>query len=99
MGVWSQFYKEKLYLTGIGWSREENRHQEIIKLTSEGKVPHEEELAKHPEKSPSGRMCECSPTRLSHLRQSLSISRAHGTSRWIDQREFYTHSMEHISVY
>ncbi|EIM90205.1 2-nitropropane dioxygenase [Stereum hirsutum FP-91666 SS1] len=35
---------------------EENRHQEIIKLTSEGKVPHEEELAKHPEKSPSGRM-------------------------------------------
>ncbi|ETW85706.1 hypothetical protein HETIRDRAFT_414692 [Heterobasidion irregulare TC 32-1] len=35
---------------------EENRHEEIRKLTSQGKIPHEVELEKHPEKSPEGRM-------------------------------------------
>lgn len=47
--------------------REENRQQEIINLTSEGKIPHEVELEKHPEKSPSGRMCRCPLTCLHHI--------------------------------
>jgi len=32
------------------------REEEIKKLTSEGKIPHNEELEKHPEKSMEGRM-------------------------------------------
>ncbi|KDQ60627.1 hypothetical protein JAAARDRAFT_151171 [Jaapia argillacea MUCL 33604] len=35
---------------------ENSRQQEIIKLTSEGKIPHEVELESHPEKSMEGRM-------------------------------------------
>ncbi|KAI8998775.1 2-nitropropane dioxygenase [Trametes punicea] len=34
----------------------ENRQQEITELTSQGKIPHEVELEKHPEKSIEGRM-------------------------------------------
>lgn len=46
----------------LGCCREENRQQEIRELTSQGKIPHEVELEKHPEKSPGGRMCEyCAP--------------------------------------
>ena len=33
----------------------ERRPQEIAELTSQGKIPHEVELEKHPEKSLSGR--------------------------------------------
>ncbi|KZT11437.1 2-nitropropane dioxygenase [Laetiporus sulphureus 93-53] len=33
----------------------ESRQQEIAELTSQGKIPHEEEMAKHPEKLPEGR--------------------------------------------
>ncbi|THG95338.1 hypothetical protein EW026_g6302 [Hermanssonia centrifuga] len=36
-----------------GW---DNRHQEVLELTSQGKIPHEVELEKHPEKSLEGRM-------------------------------------------
>ncbi|KAJ3521599.1 hypothetical protein NM688_g8997 [Phlebia brevispora] len=35
---------------------EENRQQEIKQLTSQGKIPHDVELEKHPEKSLEGRM-------------------------------------------
>ncbi|KAI1796016.1 2-nitropropane dioxygenase [Ganoderma leucocontextum] len=34
----------------------DNRQQEIAELTSQGKIPHEAELEKHPEKSMEGRM-------------------------------------------
>ncbi|KAI0807161.1 2-nitropropane dioxygenase [Fomes fomentarius] len=34
----------------------DNRQQEIVDLTAQGKVPHEVELEKHPEKSMEGRM-------------------------------------------
>ena len=34
--------------------RERNRQQEIAELTSQGKLPHEVELEKHPEKSIAG---------------------------------------------
>ena len=39
---------------------EENRQAEIKELTSDGKIPHEEELAKHPEKSMPGFACKSS---------------------------------------
>lgn len=35
---------------------EENRQQELVSLLSQGKIPHTEELEKHPEKSIQGRM-------------------------------------------
>ncbi len=35
----------------------DNRQQDIVDLTAQGKVPHEVELEKHPEKSMEGRMC------------------------------------------
>ena len=35
--------------------RETNRQAEIKELTSQGIVPHDKELEKHPEKSPEGR--------------------------------------------
>jgi hypothetical protein len=38
--------------------REENRRQEIEALLAEGKIPHSVEMAKHPEKSLEGHMCE-----------------------------------------
>lgn len=41
---------------------EENRQDEIRALTSQGKLPHDEELAKHPEKSVQGIACEFYPT-------------------------------------
>lgn len=37
---------------------EDKRRQEILELTSNGRIPHEAELEKHPEKSLEGRMCE-----------------------------------------
>lgn len=37
--------------------REENRKDEIKKLTAEGKLPHEVELEKHPELSAKTRPC------------------------------------------
>lgn len=40
--------------------REDKRRQEIIELTSNGRIPHEVELEKHPEKSLEGRMCKWS---------------------------------------
>ena len=39
-------------------SREENRKDEIKKLTSEGKIPHEVELSKRPEISAKTRACK-----------------------------------------
>lgn len=38
-------------------TREDRRQQEIKELTSQGKIPHQVELEKHPEKSLEGRMC------------------------------------------
>jgi hypothetical protein len=38
--------------------REDNRQAEIQELISQGKIPHEHELQKHPEKSLEGRSCE-----------------------------------------
>ncbi len=35
----------------------DGREQEIAELTAQGKIPHEVELEKHPEKSMEGRMC------------------------------------------
>lgn len=35
----------------------DNRRAEIEELTAQGKIPHEQELEKHPEKSMEGRMC------------------------------------------
>ena len=40
--------------------REEKRKNEIAQLTAQGKIPHEAELEKHPERSLEGRMCEWS---------------------------------------
>lgn len=37
--------------------RENNRRDEIKKLTAEGKLPHDVEMEKHPEKSVSGIPC------------------------------------------
>lgn len=37
---------------------EDKRRQEIIELTLNGRIPHEVELERHPEKSLEGRMCE-----------------------------------------
>ena len=37
-------------------SREDHRQEEIQKLVQQGKIPHEVELEKHPEKSMEGRM-------------------------------------------
>lgn len=37
---------------------ESQRQQEIAALVSQGKIPHEVELAKHPEKSLEGRQCK-----------------------------------------
>lgn len=37
--------------------RRETRQEEIKELTSQGKIPHDVELEKHPEKSLEGRMC------------------------------------------
>lgn len=36
----------------------EKRQQEIEQLTTQGKIPHEVELERHPEKSLEGRMCK-----------------------------------------
>ena len=41
----------------MGGDCRDSRQQEINQLTAEGKVPHEVELEKHPEKSMEGRMC------------------------------------------
>lgn len=38
-------------------SWEDHRQEEIRKLTSQGKIPHDLELEVHPEKSVEGRMC------------------------------------------
>lgn len=40
--------------------REDQRRNEIDELVSHGKIPHEQELEQHPEKSMEGRMCEYS---------------------------------------
>lgn len=40
--------------------REDHRRNEIDELVSHGKIPHEQELEQHPEKSMEGRMCEYS---------------------------------------
>jgi NAD(P)H-dependent flavin oxidoreductase YrpB (nitropropane dioxygenase family) len=37
---------------------ESQRQQEIAELVFQGKIPHEVELERHPEKSLEGRMCE-----------------------------------------
>jgi hypothetical protein len=37
--------------------REDNRQAEIQELVSQGKIPHDQELEKHPEMSMEGRMC------------------------------------------
>jgi hypothetical protein len=38
--------------------REDKRRAEIEELVSQGKIPHEQELEKHPEKSVEGRSCK-----------------------------------------
>lgn len=37
---------------------ESQRQQEMATLVSQGKIPHEAELEKHPDRSPEGRMCK-----------------------------------------
>ena len=39
---------------------EEGRQDDIKKLTSQGKIPHDVELESHPEKSVEGRACKFS---------------------------------------
>lgn len=38
--------------------REENRQQEMLELIAKGKIPHQVEMDKHPEKSLEGHRCE-----------------------------------------
>lgn len=51
----SELFQRTLVLTLILLYREENRQKEIKELTSQGILPHENELKQHPEKSVKGR--------------------------------------------
>ena len=53
---------------------EENRQDEIRALTGQGKLPHEEELAKHPEKSVQGIACKFALRIASYLGFFLRIA-------------------------
>lgn len=71
----------------ISRNREDNRQQEIRELTSQGKVPHEVELDKHPEKSLEGRMCKLSFFSLRQMRRIYrGYCRVDGESGWCGQR-------------
>ena len=60
--------------------REDRRQEEIRQLTSEGKIPNEVELERHPEKSIESRMCA-----YGELRRWFNVTevfyRAHGQGR------------------
>lgn len=56
---------------GLNKHREDKRQDEIRALTSQGKIPHEVELEKHPEKSLDGRMCK---TTMSKRKNQMSSS-------------------------
>lgn len=49
------------------------RRQEIEQLTSEGKIPHDVEVEKHPEKSMEGRACESLILRLLMIRADNTL--------------------------
>ena len=66
-------------------SWEDKRQQEIRELTSQGKIPNEVELEKHPEKSIESRMCTL-PELYVPANLSLFPRRAHGQGCWFYQR-------------
>lgn len=69
--------------------RETNRREEITELTSQGKIPHEAELEKHPEKFMEGRRCESTVIELYQLLTTPAPSSPHGQNCRIHSRECF----------